>query len=110
MTNYFDLQIDLVKLQVKEQLVEILTAFVVMIMVISMGLFIILFLSIGVGILLNDYFQSSYLGFLSVALFFVVICALTLIFRDKLIANPFFRVFFEKTMDESLNKEEDERP
>ena len=108
LVNYFDLQLELVKLQVKEQMVEILTSFVVMIMVISMGLFIVLFISLGAGILLNNYLGSSYLGFLFVAAFFLIICILTLVLRGKLIANPFFRLFFEKTIDENLNDEEDE--
>lgn len=106
--SYFDLQLELVKLQVKEQLVEVLTSFVVLIMVISMGLFIVLFISIGVGILLNGYLESDFLGFLLVAIFFLIVCALILVFRNKLIGNSFFKLFFEKTMDDSLNQQDDE--
>ena len=108
LVNYFDLQLELVKLQVKEQLVEVLTAFVILIMVISMGLFIVLFVSIGVGILLNSYFESNFLGFLLVAIFFLILCVLTLVFRNKLIANPFFKLFFQKTIDDTLNDPDDE--
>lgn len=107
--SYFDIQIELVKLQVKEQLVEVLTAFVVMIMVISMGLFILLFASLGVGILLNNYFGSMYLGFIIVSVFFLIICLLIIVFRKELITNRFFRLFFEKTISDKFNNKGDEQ-
>jgi hypothetical protein len=97
--KYLKIEVDLFKLQAKEQVVEILSVFILIFLLLSFGLFIVFFLSITIAFYLNDLLDSRYLGLLIVAGFYTIICIVLVLMKDKLIAKGIFKAFFEGSLE-----------
>jgi len=108
--DYADLRIQLAKLQIVEKVSQILSLLVVIIAssILLMGAF--LYLSMMFVVWLQTVTGSYAWGFLCVALFFVFLFFLFVIFRKKLIINPIIRkmsaIMFKEPEEEEVDNEE----
>ena len=73
LTEYVQVKTELLKLKIISVVARVLGNIITFFLVASIGLFFILFLSIGIGALLNEVFESAYLGYLSVAGFYLLL-------------------------------------
>jgi hypothetical protein len=106
--EYLDIRLELFEIQLKERIVLMLSSVAVFMLIVSFGLFVILFFSLGAAVLINTAMKSSFLGFLIVGAVFFAFCVIIIAFKSKLITSRFIKVFFEKSMKESDHYESDE--
>jgi hypothetical protein len=89
--EYLEVKLDLIKLQAAESLSRILSSALSMAIIFFLLFLILLFISIGAGFFFASYLQSSGLGFLCVAGFYIVLLIIILLFRKKIIERPVIR-------------------
>jgi hypothetical protein len=106
--DYLDIRLELFEIQLKERLVMVLSSVAVFILIISFGLFVVLFFSLAAAVLINMILESTFLGYLIMGGIFFALCMIIMLFKDKLITSRFINVFFEKSMKESDQYESDE--
>jgi hypothetical protein len=82
--GYFDSKIQMLKLEAQEKISGIITTILVMVLVLFMGMMTLVFFSLALGNYLNSLFDSSYIGFGILALFFLVL-VIVVILSKKLI-------------------------
>ncbi len=105
-SKLIELRLSIYELKAKEQIVSIISKIAALTILLSFGLFMVLFLSIGLGFYLNGVFDSSFAGFLIVGGFYFLIGFLMLLNRAHLITNPLFQAFFSKTLIETDEDDE----
>jgi uncharacterized membrane protein YqjE len=106
--EYIELRLELLEIQIKERTVIILSSVAILMIIVSLGLFVLLFLSFGLAVLLNGVYDSTYLGYLTIGGFYLLLCIVIVAFRDKLIISNFIKVFFEDSLREADKDEEHE--
>lgn len=106
--DYLDIRLELFEIQIKEKTVKLLSSIVVLMLILSFGLFVLLFFSLAASILLNAFLESSFLGFVIVGALYLLMCVVIIIFKDKLIVSKFIKVFFERSLKESEENIKDE--
>lgn len=75
--GYVETQVSLTKIEIKE---EVLSSIGKLISVLVMAIFLffsVLFLSVALAIYLNEIMQTSYWGFVLIALFYLILCLLS---------------------------------
>lgn len=82
-TMYLRIEIERVKGNVKQKATDIITKVVIFAAMGIVGLFILTFGSITLGLYLNDVLESSSLGFLIVTGFYVLVLIILLLISDK---------------------------
>ena len=82
-TGYFETQIELAKLDLKDQAEKGLQNLFQVIMLMSLMVMIIFFISFGCSIFLNSIFNSDYLGYLLVALVYLILFIIILFDKNK---------------------------
>lgn len=111
LSKFVEIKLEIYELKVKSQLVDIVSNFSVMILIISFGMFLLFFLSLSLGLFLNGVFNSNYIGFVIVSLIYFVICILLILFKGKIIKYYLFQTFLSDTInndsDEQGNSEQD---
>ena len=83
LTGYIETQIELVKLDLKEQAQEGLENIFQVVLMMFLASFIVLFLSFGLSILLNSILNSDYLGYLVIAFVYLVLFIIILSDKNK---------------------------
>jgi len=83
LTGYIETQIALVKLDLKEQAQKSVEGFFQVLLLLSLAGFTILFISIGVSIILNNIFNSNYLGYLLIALAYLILFIFILLDKNN---------------------------
>lgn len=111
LSKFVEIKLEIYELKVKSQLVDIVSNFSVMILIISFGMFLLFFLSLSLGLFLNGVFNSNYIGFVIISLIYFVICILLILFKGKIIKYYLFQTFLSDTInndsDEQGNSEQD---
>lgn len=76
-------RIDLVKLNIQQKFTEILSRVVLLVMMGISLLLVLIFLSLSLAFYLTQYFESLYIGFLLVGVFYLLIFSVLYIIRDR---------------------------
>jgi len=101
--GYIDTKVELYKIQFKEEAAKVLVIAVFAIIFSMIGLLLILFLSLFVSEVLNSLFDSRYLGYLIICIFYLLLAVLVYLLRDK-ISNTIKNMLF----DDNDNDQDDE--
>jgi uncharacterized membrane protein YqjE len=88
LSGYVETRVALVKIEIREEVANILSRGLVIMLIIMVGFLCLLFLSLAGAQYLNTVLESPYAGYVIVALFFGFILALLLVFR-----KGFFKMF-----------------
>lgn len=98
--EYIELKLDLLKLQAAENVSRIISGVVVGAIIAIFAALILFFLSFAAGFFLASILNSTELGFLCVAGFYLLLVLILLLFRKKIIDRPVIRsvinIFFPK--------------
>lgn len=89
--KYIDAKVELVKLEIHQLLTKVVALLVVGFIIMFLSFLALAFLSISVGNLLNDVFNSNYLGYLVMTGFFLLVIAV-IIFKLKQIKNKIISI------------------
>ena len=104
--GYVETKLDLYKIQFKEEIVKAIGALaIIMILVAVFGLMIV-FLSLAIANHLNFILDSNFIGFLIVAIIYLIAGILILIYRDILIFDMAYRFFFKDEDEEVIDEDE----
>lgn len=103
-SDYLKTKIELLKLDVKEYMAEALAQVIAYVVILMMLSLVMAFSSIGVSFLLNEVLDSTYLGFLITAGFYLLILLIVV----ALLKTGRLRDFFEKQLMAENKPEEDE--
>jgi len=106
--KYFDLRINLFKLDLSLRLADSLSIFLVVIIVMISVMAIIIFLGIAFSVYLGKLYGNPELGFLTVAGIYVVLIFVVTVFRKKLIQQPFSRLIYDQITNDDDDDEEGE--
>lgn len=79
---YIRLEVERIKASAQEKLTEIISKVVILLAIGLAALFVLMFLSVTIGLLLNDALDSSYLGFLIVTGFYVLVLVFLLLIKN----------------------------
>lgn len=106
LSRFIELKLEIYELKVKEQLVGIISSFASMVLIISFGVLMLFFFSLALGFLLNDVFDSSFLGFVFIGSIYLLICILLVVFKSKIITNHLFQAFFSDILTGKNDEQE----
>ena len=101
--GFIETKVELYKIQFKEEIAKALSILVLVIIFSMVGMLFILFLSHFISRLLNDLFDSQYIGFLIVTGFYLVSGIVVYLFRVR-IADSITNMMFQ---EEDSEKDED---
>lgn len=107
-------RIGIVKQEIQNEFVEILSRLILLIVIGSMLLFAFLFLSLSLAFFLSQVTKSPYMGFLIVALIYFLVMLMLILSRDSLrvqdrIENLLKNFIFRMRLKRQQEKEEDEQ-
>lgn len=94
--EYAETRFDLVVLNAQDKFTNILSSLVVSATGIVLGLFVLLFASIGAALWLGECLQSSFLGFFCVAGFYLLVAIIVILNREKWIKMPMINSLLKK--------------
>jgi hypothetical protein len=94
--EYTETRLDLAFLNAQDRITDIISSLVSSIIGAVLTIFIVLFASLGVALWLCQHFQSSFIGFLFVAGFYLVTMLLVMVNREKWIKFPLINVLIKK--------------
>lgn len=94
LSGYVETRVALVKIEVREEVANILSRGLVIMLIIMVGFLCMLFLSLAGAQYLNTVLESAYAGYVIVALVFGFILLLLLVFR-----KGFFKMFEKKFVE-----------
>lgn len=104
--GFIETKVELYKIQFKEEIAKALSVLVLVIVFSMVGMLFILFLSHFISRLLNDVFDSEYLGFMIVTGFYLV-CGIVVFLLRKQIANSITNMMYPE--EDSENGEDHEQ-
>lgn len=104
-TEYIKVKGQQVKLEIISHLARFLSRLLVIGFLGVLGLFLIFFMSFGLSALLNQFFESAYLGYLIVAGIYLLVILLISLFNKKGVIQRWIEVFILNANDQM---EEDE--
>lgn len=94
--EYVETRIRLIKYKVIEQATGIIASTVAYAILAVLGLFILLFFSVTLALLLGSLFGSYWIGFGCVTLLYIVLAVLVLVLKAKYIEAPLIGIFISK--------------
>lgn len=106
--EYFDIRLDIIRLQIAEQLSLIFSKIILFIVAGFMLFFILLFLSISAALLLGSVLKSNTAGFLVVSGFYTLLLIIFLAMKKRLIEKPVIQAMLKLLFPETSHDEEDE--
>ena len=106
LSKFIELKMEIYELKVKEQLVGVISSFATLALIISFGLYMLFFFSLALGFYLNEIFESTFIGFISVGVIYMLICIILIIFKDKILTNHLFQAFFSDTITRQENEQD----
>lgn len=104
--GYIDTRIDIIRLEIQEKLKA---TFVNLIHVVLLGIIAfmcVIFVSIFLGLLLNELLDSSFWGFGIVALFYIILLVVLIVGLDKKVFEDVADKAFDNTIYKSDKREE----
>ena len=107
-------RIGIVKQEIQNEFVEILSRLILLIVIGSMLLFAFLFLSLSLAFFLSQLTKSPYMGFLIVALIYFLVMLMLILSRDSLrvqdrVENLLKNFIFRMRLKRQQEKEENEQ-
>jgi uncharacterized membrane protein YqjE len=84
LSGYLEARVELLKLEVRDDVANVISRAVVFVIIACLALLFILFFSLGIAIFLNRYFEENYTGFWIVAGFYLILVAISFAFRKQL--------------------------
>lgn len=84
LTGYVEARVALIKIEIREEVVKVLSRGVILVFIIFLGSLFLLFLSLAGAHYLNMLFNNSYAGFLVISLAYGVLFALVMILRKPI--------------------------
>ncbi|MEM9833264.1 MAG: phage holin family protein [Bacteroidota bacterium] len=81
---YIRLEIERVKANAQEKMTEVISKLIILAAIALLALFVLVFLSITAGLLINNALDSSYLGFLIVTGFYALVLTILLLVKDNI--------------------------
>ena len=97
-TGYLEARVALIKIEVREEVVKVLSRGIILVAILFLATLFLLFLSFGLAEYLNSLFQNNYTGYWLVAGFYGVFFLLIIIFRKPIDRN------FEKRLIEMMKR------
>jgi hypothetical protein len=94
--NYVEDKLDLVKLKAADKAGTAVSNMVVGLVVARLFLFVMIFLSFSAAYAISDLTERSYLGFLLVGGFYVLLAVLLILFREKMVTMPVINSLLKK--------------
>lgn len=79
---YIRIEVERIKASAQEKLTEVISKLVILVAIGLVALFVLMFLSVTVGLLLNDALDSSYLGFLIVTGFYILVLVFLFLIKN----------------------------
>jgi len=108
--EYVDLRLELVKLQSVEILSSYLSSMLYIIITLLVVMVMLVFVSIGVSLVLNETFQTNYGGFLIVSSVYLLFLLVLVIFRkrviERLLRNPLIKNLADVILTKDLAQNE----
>lgn len=105
LTEYFHVRIDKIKLDLIAQVSKILASFMAFILIGVVGLFFFIFGSIALGAFLNEVLESTYLGYLILCGFYLVMLIIIFILVKTKVIQRWMEALF-LSLSENLNDHE----
>ncbi len=96
--KFIRIEIELVKLELRDNFIDLMTSMIIFTLFLGSSLFVLLFISLAVSFYLNEVLQSSYIGFLVVAAFYLFLIILLFLFKGKLIISNIVKNIFGKSL------------
>jgi len=96
--KYIDVKIDLLKSEIKHEIVQVLVKAGMMFMILIVSLVLLLFLSLGMVNFINDRLNNGFAGYWIVAGFYAILVLVMILFREKL-TNYLLRVILKNKKD-----------
>jgi uncharacterized membrane protein YqjE len=103
--EYLDIRLEILQLNVTERGLSAITTLVSGLLLTLFGSIILVFASIGIAILIGQSLESPAVGFFIMAVFFIILMVLAVIF-----ARNYIRTYITDTILESIKDEQDEVP
>lgn len=82
--NYIETKIEIYKIQFKEEAAKAISALILMVLFSMLGLLFILFLSLFVSQLINSLFDSQYIGYIIISIFYLLCGYIVYLMRRKI--------------------------
>lgn len=83
LSGYVENKLEILKIELKEDAAIIASRLILLIILCTLAIIILLFLSLTAGIVINLWLGSSYLGFLIIGTFYLLLLLLVIIFKNK---------------------------
>ncbi len=107
LTEYFKIKAEQIKLQVIGHVAKLLSHVIVFSLLAILGLFLVFFVSFAMGSLLNEIFESNYLGHLTIAgVYFLLILIIALLSKTGRIQDWLEQAILK--MSDHIEEDEDE--
>lgn len=100
--GYFEARVALMKIEVREEVANILSRGLMIMVLFLIGFLFVLFLSLGLAQYLNTFFEGEFAGYLLVAGFFGLLLLVLILLRKNLFKT--LEKQFENIIKESSNK------
>lgn len=101
--DYFEKRIELVKIQVMEEASDKAAKLATVLVLMTLGLISLVFISITLALFIADLVNSYFLGFLSISLIYLVLFWVAIVNREKL-NSRFRKAKMEDLVDNGKNK------
>jgi hypothetical protein len=98
--GYIDTRLDIIKLEIQEKMKAAFVGVIHGVLLGLVGLMCLIFVSIFLGLVLNEVLDSTFWGFGIVALFYIILLVVLVIGLDKKV----FQNMADKTFDNTLYK------
>ena len=105
-SEYIEVKTERIKLKIVSKSASIASLVLSLSVFLGIAFFLIFFLSFGLAFLLNDLLRSSYLGFLLVASFYLILSLVVLVLFKRKVIQGLFESLFIKLLDPDENESE----
>jgi uncharacterized membrane protein YqjE len=94
--EYAETRLDIMVLNAQDKAANVVSSIATALIMVILGGFILLFLSIGAAWYLGEYLQKPSIGFLSVAVFYLLVASVLYFNREKWIQLPIINAIIKK--------------
>lgn len=102
-----ELKLEIYELRLKEQLSETLANLAAMLFVLSFGFIGIIFLSLTLGLYLNELFGSNFIGLLIVGVLYLIAGFIIYRYKDSLITPRILQAMFKEPLQNVENEQKE---
>ena len=95
-TNYFEARWNLGVLDASQKTADAVSSIASVLIISTVGVFALLFASLGAVWLIGERFDSLAAGFFSVAVFYLIVCGVLFMVKDSVIKVPVVNAFIKK--------------